>query len=311
MRLVARTVAKRKEPAKTEIQLTGATVAQSAFIKHEREEIQIIIPAETVKGTVKLITPEGEIISKTSLNLGVEATVTSVTDEALPGTDVTITFLPGDNYRHNVETATALRRAGLMLLGTAAIGAGLWFGSDWWFNGRFIVSIDDLVGGGEQQSLERVQQRDDQLGWDARVDEPGGQLELNLPLDAHVANVIAFLREQADAGTVPAGRYAPDLRCVPGGRGRRPTTGSVSTATATTCSARWPTATPMPPRASATPPSRRRKLRPGSSVPAASRTRPKRRRRPLHSSWCSMVWKIHITWGRSCGPSMRRRGGRV
>jgi methylenetetrahydrofolate reductase (NADPH) len=29
-----------------------------------------------------------------------------------PGTDVTITFLPGDNYRHNVETAVALRRAG-------------------------------------------------------------------------------------------------------------------------------------------------------------------------------------------------------
>ena len=29
-----------------------------------------------------------------------------------PGTDVTITFLPGDNYRHNVETAAALRRAG-------------------------------------------------------------------------------------------------------------------------------------------------------------------------------------------------------
>src|ERR1043165_141604 len=28
------------------------------------------------------------------------------------GCDVTITFLPGDNYRHNVETATALRRAG-------------------------------------------------------------------------------------------------------------------------------------------------------------------------------------------------------
>jgi methylenetetrahydrofolate reductase (NADPH) len=28
------------------------------------------------------------------------------------GTDVTITFLPGDNYSHNVETAAALRRAG-------------------------------------------------------------------------------------------------------------------------------------------------------------------------------------------------------
>jgi methylenetetrahydrofolate reductase (NADPH) len=29
-----------------------------------------------------------------------------------PGIDVTITFLPGDNYRHNIETASALRCAG-------------------------------------------------------------------------------------------------------------------------------------------------------------------------------------------------------
>jgi len=33
-------------------------------------------------------------------------------DNFAPGTDVTITFLPGDNYSHNVETAAALRRAG-------------------------------------------------------------------------------------------------------------------------------------------------------------------------------------------------------
>ncbi|MGZ5875178.1 MAG: hypothetical protein ACXWKP_24075 [Bradyrhizobium sp.] len=33
-------------------------------------------------------------------------------DNFRPGTDVTITFLPGDDYRHNVETAAALRRAG-------------------------------------------------------------------------------------------------------------------------------------------------------------------------------------------------------
>src|SRR5882724_4362068 len=33
-------------------------------------------------------------------------------DNFSPGTDVTITFLPGDNYRHNIETAAALRRAG-------------------------------------------------------------------------------------------------------------------------------------------------------------------------------------------------------
>jgi methylenetetrahydrofolate reductase (NADPH) len=33
-------------------------------------------------------------------------------DHFAVGTEVTITFLPGDNYRHNVETAVALRRAG-------------------------------------------------------------------------------------------------------------------------------------------------------------------------------------------------------
>jgi methylenetetrahydrofolate reductase (NADPH) len=33
-------------------------------------------------------------------------------DHFAPGTEVTITFLPGDDYRHNVETAAALRRAG-------------------------------------------------------------------------------------------------------------------------------------------------------------------------------------------------------
>jgi len=33
-------------------------------------------------------------------------------DNFRPGTEVTITFLPGDHYRHNVDTASALRRAG-------------------------------------------------------------------------------------------------------------------------------------------------------------------------------------------------------
>jgi methylenetetrahydrofolate reductase (NADPH) len=33
-------------------------------------------------------------------------------DNFAPGTDVTITFLPGDHYQHNVATAVALRRAG-------------------------------------------------------------------------------------------------------------------------------------------------------------------------------------------------------
>ena len=38
--------------------------------------------------------------------------VQELQDNFAAGTDVTITFLPGDNYRHNVETAVALRRAG-------------------------------------------------------------------------------------------------------------------------------------------------------------------------------------------------------
>jgi methylenetetrahydrofolate reductase (NADH) len=33
-------------------------------------------------------------------------------DQFAAGTDVTITFLPGDNYHQNIETASALRRAG-------------------------------------------------------------------------------------------------------------------------------------------------------------------------------------------------------
>lgn len=35
-----------------------------------------------------------------------------ICDHVAPGTSVSITFLPGDNFRHNVATAAALRRAG-------------------------------------------------------------------------------------------------------------------------------------------------------------------------------------------------------
>src|ERR1700761_6903514 len=38
--------------------------------------------------------------------------VAQLRDHFAAHTDVTITFLPGDNFRHNVETATALRHAG-------------------------------------------------------------------------------------------------------------------------------------------------------------------------------------------------------
>lgn len=38
--------------------------------------------------------------------------VPELRDNFAAGAEVTITFLPGDNYRHNVETASVLRRAG-------------------------------------------------------------------------------------------------------------------------------------------------------------------------------------------------------
>jgi methylenetetrahydrofolate reductase (NADPH) len=38
--------------------------------------------------------------------------LTELRDHFSPGIDVTITFLPGDNYRHNVETAAGVRRLG-------------------------------------------------------------------------------------------------------------------------------------------------------------------------------------------------------
>lgn len=46
-----------------------------------------------------------------------------------------------------------LRRAGLMLLATAAIGVGVWYGTDWWKTGRFIISTDDAYVGAEMATI--------------------------------------------------------------------------------------------------------------------------------------------------------------
>jgi membrane fusion protein (multidrug efflux system) len=46
-----------------------------------------------------------------------------------------------------------VRRAGLMLLATAVLGTGLWYGTDWWRNGRFIVSTDDAYVGAEMATV--------------------------------------------------------------------------------------------------------------------------------------------------------------
>ena len=74
----------------TAINLTGASVAQSAFVKQTPEVIMIIVPMETQQGFITLKTPQGDITSKTQLNLLVPVKVTSVPVQARPGDNITI-----------------------------------------------------------------------------------------------------------------------------------------------------------------------------------------------------------------------------
>lgn len=66
-------------------------VPRSAFTSATNREIKLIVPAEVESGKVVLKTADAEIQSKTVFSLEVPVTITSITAEAKPGTNITIT----------------------------------------------------------------------------------------------------------------------------------------------------------------------------------------------------------------------------
>jgi hypothetical protein len=73
------------------IDLPGVTVAKAQFVNQSSELITLVVPEEATAGRVTLKTPAGDVISKTVLSFEVPVTITSVTPEARPGANITVT----------------------------------------------------------------------------------------------------------------------------------------------------------------------------------------------------------------------------
>jgi hypothetical protein len=77
----------------TEIVFTGtnANVLQKDFKEQTSEVIKVVVPSSAEQGFVTLKAPGGDIVSKTKLNLDALVSVASITAEARPGENITIT----------------------------------------------------------------------------------------------------------------------------------------------------------------------------------------------------------------------------
>jgi len=82
------------------IELPNATVTKDQFVSQTSDLIEIIIPTTATAGNVVLkVSGSEDVVSKTVLSFEVPVTITTVTSQAKPGTNITIT----GNYLNWVE----------------------------------------------------------------------------------------------------------------------------------------------------------------------------------------------------------------
>ena len=74
----------------TTIVLKGDSVQSASFVSQSADNIVIIVPQKTERGAITLRTAQGNIVSKTVLDLLVPVTITSITPTVRPGDNITI-----------------------------------------------------------------------------------------------------------------------------------------------------------------------------------------------------------------------------